>query len=873
MKKKQILGMILAMTSLAASTAFNMPTASAAAGAQIYVSPKGNDEEDGSIDFPVRSIDGVKQRIIKIKEENGGSMPNGGVEVIFREGKYSLGTDGQEFGSAFSGSEGKPLVIKAYDGEKVSFTGDTKIDNSLFEHVTDPKILERLPEEARDKIYCASTEDIGISESELGECIKYIYGKPVKPTVDFYFNNDTLDMARWPNSNEDDKGYIKYGDIIEDKTADTENPYFSFEFDNERAKRWETADQMHIVGYFGNGYTAPGLEATAKDNVITGYTKTNDTANWAGYRDGRKFYAYNLLEELDYPGEYFLDRKTQMLYIYPQSAIELADISYSVTRKPLLRFNEVSYVTMNGITIENCVNNAVELTKVDHITITNCTLRNIGGEGMESGWQNKFNNVTIADNEFYNIGGNVLMFFDSDKTTENRKNLTSCNNVIKNNHFHNWSLYGKTYVMAVSMWDYGYEITNNVFNASTHALTNIGGTSGANFAYNEAYDLCEECDDAGMVYMGRSWLSRGIKIDNNYFHHLSSKTGGVSCVYLDDKFSGTTVTNNYFYKVDRGIGFSGGRDNTATNNILIDKTKKAKLFISQEARLGGFEWNVEAIKNSLEKEAALWKNNPVWQKAYPELYAAFNADGTENELTWYPKCTITNNLSVRGKGYDIDPAAEKTGSVIKNNYETGDLIDFADYENQDFSFTEEAVADFPGVKPIDFYAIGIQPSENNSQTFVERIIDGCVVLNIDNPKSIVDNAVKPIDANDANVKPVVVEGRTLVPLRFIAESFGAEVDWDGESKTAIIKTKNGTIKMPLDSKEYTINDNKYTLDVPAQVINDRTMVPVRVISESLGKTVYWDSNKKLVIVGDTHIKSLNEEYDKYRMKLISEKLK
>ncbi len=870
--KTKFMGLCMA-AAFAFSTAAPLTNiAYAAEATKIYVAANGNDDEDGSIDFPVRSLNGAKNLVQKIKEDNGG-MPAGGIEIIFRGGTYPIGTNGVELGSAFSGDEGKELKLTAYPGEDVTFTGASKILPEDIKKVTDNATLSRLPEESRGKVYSVSMETLGVSEAEMGECIKYIYGKGVTPTIDFYFNDQTMEISRWPNSDADDKGYIKYGDVIEDKTADPESAYFSFEFDNERTKRWETADQMHVVGYFGNGYTAPGLEASCKDGVITASTKNNDTGTWAGYKDGKKFYAYNLLEEIDKPGEYFLDRNKGIMYFYPVSAVELADVSYSVSLKPMLTINDANYVTINGIIFDKCANSALMIDSGSHITIKNCTVKNIGGRGIDSGYNRELTYIDILDNHFYNIGNECIVLLNSKNTRERQKNAESCHSRINNNHFHNWSLYGKTYVAATSIWDVGYEVKNNVFNNSTHMLGNFGGAPELNFENNEMYDLVEECDDAGMFYCGRTYLTRGIKVNNNYFHHLSSKTGGVSCVYLDDKFSGVTVTNNIFYKVDRGIGFSGGRDNIANNNILIDKNPKSMLFISQEARLKGFEWNIEAIQQSLEKNSDLWKNNPVWKEKYPEFYDAFNDDYSYNDKTFYPKGEITNNLSVRGKGYQIATEAEQNGVVLKNNYETNDLLKFADYENRDFTLTEDALSDFPGVKPIDFYSIGIQPSENDSRTYIERLIANCVVLNINNPKGIVDNEIKAIDANDASVMPLVKDDRTLVPIRFIAESFGAKVDWDEATSTVIINVDGGEIKMPLGASEYTVNGNAYTLDVPAQTISDRTMVPVRVIAETLGKTVYWDENKELVIIGGSDLKSLNTEYDKYRMNHIKNMMK
>lgn len=95
---------------------------------------------------------------------------------------------------------------------------------------------------------------------------------------------------------------------------------------------------------------------------------------------------------------------------------------------------------------------------------------------------------------------------------------------------------------------------------------------------------------------------------------------------------------------------------------------------------------------------------------------------------------------------------------------------------------------------------------------------------------------------------VIVEDRTLVPLRAIFEALGAEVDWDGETRT--VTSKKGDIEISLKIGEKTLykNGEAIEIDVPAQIINDRTMVPVRAISEAYGCEVGWDGGSRTVTI-------------------------
>ena len=83
--------------------------------------------------------------------------------------------------------------------------------------------------------------------------------------------------------------------------------------------------------------------------------------------------------------------------------------------------------------------------------------------------------------------------------------------------------------------------------------------------------------------------------------------------------------------------------------------------------------------------------------------------------------------------------------------------------------------------------------------------------------------------------PIIVDDRTLVPVRFIAESLGMDVGYNDSTRTVTLSGNGYIVNMTLDKSEYTINDIPFEMDVPAQVVNDRTLIPLRVIAESIGK--------------------------------------
>jgi endonuclease YncB( thermonuclease family) len=101
-------------------------------------------------------------------------------------------------------------------------------------------------------------------------------------------------------------------------------------------------------------------------------------------------------------------------------------------------------------------------------------------------------------------------------------------------------------------------------------------------------------------------------------------------------------------------------------------------------------------------------------------------------------------------------------------------------------------------------------------------------------------------------KPVIINGNTLVPVRAIFENLGAKVEWNGVTKTVTGKTLDKTVILVIDNKTATVNGSSVELAVPARIINGSTYVPARFVAESLGAEVNWDNNTKSVLVNSDY---------------------
>ncbi|MFZ5645676.1 MAG: copper amine oxidase N-terminal domain-containing protein [Bacillota bacterium] len=118
-----------------------------------------------------------------------------------------------------------------------------------------------------------------------------------------------------------------------------------------------------------------------------------------------------------------------------------------------------------------------------------------------------------------------------------------------------------------------------------------------------------------------------------------------------------------------------------------------------------------------------------------------------------------------------------------------------------------------------------------------------VVLKIGDSQALIDN--QPVQL----LSPaVVVDGRTLVPLRFVGEAFGCAVDWNGETQTAAVSLEEQNVEVTIGKSKARVNGEETALQVPAQLINGRTFVPLRFVGESLGADISWDGNEQKITI-------------------------
>ena len=125
--------------------------------------------------------------------------------------------------------------------------------------------------------------------------------------------------------------------------------------------------------------------------------------------------------------------------------------------------------------------------------------------------------------------------------------------------------------------------------------------------------------------------------------------------------------------------------------------------------------------------------------------------------------------------------------------------------------------------------------------------DVIVSLQIDNPIMTVNGVEQEIDEG-MGTSPIIADERTLVPIRAIIEAFGGGISWDDEAKTVLLDMESDQITLVIGSKTAYLNDKAEILDVAPEVINERTMLPIRFIAENFNLGVAWNGQERTIYI-------------------------
>ena len=683
--------------------------------ADFYVATDGNDTWSGKLgeptpektDGPFRTLERARDEVRRRKASE--TRTAKGVTVVVRAGVYAFART-FTLEAEDSGTPEVPVMYQGCPGEKVTLAGGPTVPPEAFEPVMDAKVLERLDPAARGQVFQADLGTLGITD--LSSFPVRYQGAPAAPEL--FFNDQRMTLARWPN-----EGWTTITRIIAPgswsapPTCDTSTEGGVFEYEGDRPARWNVEAGVWLHGYWCFDWHDEVIRVKSVDRERHQITLAAPSQYGIKPRNPspRRWCALNLLEELDRPGEYFIDRNTGVLYFWPPAPLPGARIVLSTLKGPIVAVRDATGVVLRGFIVEATLGNGIEVSGGSGVRIQACEVRNTRelGINVSGGTAHKVQACDVHDT---GTGGIRL-------SGGNRKTLTPAGHEAVNNHIWRFSRHKPTYSNALLLQGVGNRAAHNLIHDAPHQAIGVRGNDHI-FEYNIVHHVCMETDDCGAYYKGRNPSCRGNIIRYNFWHHIGSPMGhGNAAVYFDDGDGGDTVFGNIFFRCGEpgkgrfGTVFShGGHDNLAENNIFIECRRA----------LGSAPWNDKRWKEAVngghgcDWQTRLLKEvditRPPYTTRYPALVGFINPRPGQPRVNRAVHNLIVMCADVSSGNWQVPP---------EDNWITDRDPGFVNAAKGDFRLkgNSQVFAKLPGFEPIPFEKIGLVEDELRSTAPVE----------------------------------------------------------------------------------------------------------------------------------------------------------
>ena len=469
--------------------------------ATIVVAPNGNDETgDGSAAAPYATLEAARDAVRAMDKTD-----LTGIDVFIKAGTYTL-TETFKLTAEDSGTAECPI---RYIGENgAALYGGVSFTAADFEALGNGAVVQYFPAEAKEHLVQIDLKKLGITASSADALTNERSGSKT------YLYTDGVRMyeARFPNA-DDGWAIVQPGseldpvwDDIDQFSGNTTADYYVIRFDedyNERVHSWHNIQDINVKARFTflwcsddtDMVSLDASEPVMKATFQGGYTP----------REGMFFYWYHVPEELDVPGEYYIDDNF-ILYYYPMEGHENAVYTMPVLADNLITLEDVDYVTFDNLTIESSRAEGISGTG-DYITIQNSNVRGVLGKGIVL----KGDNITIQNNNVISTGESGISITSGDVPT-----LTRGNTLIYNNYIEDWSNVRGMMESAIAVSGCGITISHN---EAAHSVDWGIGFSGASITcdYNELYDLGRFEGDGAAIHITQTF---GGIMRYNYIHDI-----------------------------------------------------------------------------------------------------------------------------------------------------------------------------------------------------------------------------------------------------------------------------------------------------------------------------------------------------------------
>ena len=521
---------------------------------ELYVDGiNGNDDNLGNMSAPLKTISKALTYVEALQE-----MDVDGVVVYLRAGTYVV-TDPITLNEKHSGKNGVPVIISAFDDEEVVITSSVEIAGSAFAAVADETVKGRLQDAVEDKIVAVDLTAQGVTD--LGSIIG---GDTGGPNYQIYVNGSEFVPARYPNATTLWVGEVlDKGPIIGGTEAGTNlnSTGVEFKMQDFRPTLWQNDGNIWLKGSMYAEWDIKNIRvAEIREESI----KLDGGAEYgARSLESNRYYYYNILEELDAPGEYYLDLKTGILYLYPVANMNEATVTYSGNADDLILLKDTENVILNGLTIKNGAGYGVHMDGCQQTVVQNCKITKVGTGVL----LNECKNSGVIYSDLDEIANRPVEILPAQRYLD----YTPDHNFVQNCYIHSTGVKNPKFC-AIYVRGTGNVVSHNLLQGGFSVSIYLQYAKECIVEYNEIVGSPTGTYDGGAIYIPYGISDTGHHIRYNYIHDIAafSDRHNPCGIYFDEGLSGNYAYGNIMSNVPCGFFTNSGSENVIVNNVILD---------------------------------------------------------------------------------------------------------------------------------------------------------------------------------------------------------------------------------------------------------------------------------------------------------------
>lgn len=748
--------------------------------AEFYVSPKGNDTNAGTLAKPFATLERARDAVRALNAAK--KYPAEGVTVWLRGGVYqrerSFDLDARD-----SGQAGAPVVYASYSGETARLVGGRIIPTAAFSPVTDGAFLNAVvSHSARRHLLQVDLKKLGLTDyGDLKPMHALDFGSNshyLPAPMELFIDGKAATLARWPNRNNQIPALGLIENALQDiQLDDRGNPkeYSTISLKDVPIKPWGTdgdgdqlalfpqqaiahmlqwgpLDDAYVVGGLIRAYANTSRRIASMDAQKGKVTFATPVTVWPTYKDSAKwFYFSNLPQELDVPGEYYINRQTGVLTLYPPEGWSgNSEIIVSTLNDVLVALENCSHVRLRGLTLEATRTSGVYIERGEDNVIERCLIRNTGVVGVQVGfgwdaglageWEAGVARGTVVPPEIKAAGpgkplprlpgsyrhvlctgmerlpnrlpgataldrqGGLHNGLDGCTIVDtgiggvllgggDRKNLTPASNFVRNCDISRTDRRVHMYAEAIVIDGCGNLVEGNYLHDNFGGLLYFLGNDHL-MQYNEICRGLTASKDGGAIETRQNPSMLGNRIRFNYIHH--NQRGSLDhnapnyTIYLDNSTHGVEVFGNVFYKnIGRTIKPWACSQIAVTegHNHIISNN----LFIDNPGVKvsdgADFEKTRKTYLNNIMLTKDVDVTSPPYANRYPGFFETYNGVAVQNDSATQLVNFVFNNALI-GNNLDVGPSRYPDKNTRHHNVEI----------DTDPGFVDEAAGNF-ALKP------------------------------------------------------------------------------------------------------------------------------------------------------------------------------